>query len=233
MSVRSVKNQYLGINVHLHSLWQARGGWPEFHTRYLVNLADVLLPTLLAMGYSIRIESSIQIPRFGVPTGPNKWIAEKELRALTICDNRTGEEKLVARLEMLSPSNKHGSFDSHDYLMNRRDLVDNGIVFIEMDFLYEMLRPEEWIIPELCPYFDEPISYPYLYYIFITDPRPCFREGTIKVHGFDVDQPIPTLEIALNDDDMLTIDYGELYNQTVEASFYGPQYVDYSELPEN
>lgn len=27
--VKSIKNQYLGINAHLHSLWQAEGSWVE------------------------------------------------------------------------------------------------------------------------------------------------------------------------------------------------------------
>lgn len=61
MPVRSVKNQYLGINAHLHSLWQAEGGWPEFHSGYILNLFYALKPLLLPLGYTAAIESALQI----------------------------------------------------------------------------------------------------------------------------------------------------------------------------
>lgn len=40
--VRSIKNQYLGINAHLHSLWQAEGDWDEFHASHIIYLANAL-----------------------------------------------------------------------------------------------------------------------------------------------------------------------------------------------
>ena len=36
--MRSVRNQYLGINAHLHSYWQAVRGWNNFHNPYIVQL---------------------------------------------------------------------------------------------------------------------------------------------------------------------------------------------------
>jgi hypothetical protein len=62
-SVRSVKNQYLGINAHLHSLWQAKGGWKDFHTTHMVYLVAALKTELLPMGYTAGIEHSLQIRR--------------------------------------------------------------------------------------------------------------------------------------------------------------------------
>ncbi|MBI1276849.1 MAG: DUF4058 family protein [Anaerolineaceae bacterium] len=67
MAVRSIKNQYMGINAHLHSLWQAQGGWPEFHTRHIVHLADSLKAVLLPMGYTAALEPSLQIRRIDSP----------------------------------------------------------------------------------------------------------------------------------------------------------------------
>jgi hypothetical protein len=61
--VRSVKNQYLGVNAHLHSDWQARGGWGEFHTSYIVDLSRALKAQLLPMGYTASIQESLQIRR--------------------------------------------------------------------------------------------------------------------------------------------------------------------------
>jgi len=37
-AVRSIKNQYIGINAHLHSLWQSEGGWDEFHIEFLWSI---------------------------------------------------------------------------------------------------------------------------------------------------------------------------------------------------
>lgn len=59
--VRSMKNQYLGINAHLHSYWQADGDWREFHTSYIVGLVQALKAQLLPMGYTAGIEKSLQI----------------------------------------------------------------------------------------------------------------------------------------------------------------------------
>ncbi len=67
MAVRSVRHQYTGINAHLHSLWQVKGAWSEFHTRYLAQLADSLKPLLLPLGYTAALESSLQIRRLDAP----------------------------------------------------------------------------------------------------------------------------------------------------------------------
>jgi hypothetical protein len=60
-SIRAVKNQYRGINAHLHSYWQAKGGWNEFHTSHIADLHKALRTVLLPMGYTAGIEQSLQI----------------------------------------------------------------------------------------------------------------------------------------------------------------------------
>lgn len=64
-AVQSVKNQYLGINAHLHSYWQEKGGWPEFHTKHIVDILTTLKRDLMPLGYSARLEDSLQIRRLG------------------------------------------------------------------------------------------------------------------------------------------------------------------------
>lgn len=61
--VCSLKNQYNGINAHLHSYWQAVGGWAEFHTSHIVELTHALKEKLLPMGYTAGIEHSLQVRR--------------------------------------------------------------------------------------------------------------------------------------------------------------------------
>ncbi len=61
--IRSFKNQYLGINAHLHSYWQADGDWSEFHTSYIVDVTKAIKLQLLPLGYTAAIEKSLQIRR--------------------------------------------------------------------------------------------------------------------------------------------------------------------------
>jgi len=66
--VRSNKNQYRGINAHLHSLLQAKGGWNGFHANHVPDLARLLQVQLRPMGYEADIEQSVQIRRSGEST---------------------------------------------------------------------------------------------------------------------------------------------------------------------
>lgn len=49
--LQAIKNQYPGINAHLHSYWQGRGGWSRFHTNHIADLLRALRPALLPRGY--------------------------------------------------------------------------------------------------------------------------------------------------------------------------------------
>ena len=64
-AVRSIKNQYLGINAHLQSAFQAQGGWDSFHTLHIGQLASAMQSQLRALGYTAAIEESLQIRRIG------------------------------------------------------------------------------------------------------------------------------------------------------------------------
>ncbi len=61
--VRSIVNQYHGVNAHLHSFWQAVGGWSRFHTNHITDLLRALRPRLLPLGYDADVEPSLQIRR--------------------------------------------------------------------------------------------------------------------------------------------------------------------------
>jgi len=61
MAIQSATNLYPGINPHLNSALQQRGGgWKSFHTASLLYLFDVLDLTL-PVAYSVRPEDSIQV----------------------------------------------------------------------------------------------------------------------------------------------------------------------------
>jgi hypothetical protein len=59
--VRAIKNQFRGINPHLHSLWQGVGNWQEFHFNHISALVAVLKAKLIPMGYTAKVEDSLQI----------------------------------------------------------------------------------------------------------------------------------------------------------------------------
>jgi hypothetical protein len=65
MKVHAVSNQYRGINAHLHSYWQAEGGWNEFHTNHIADLTRLMRALLYPMGYTAHTEQSLQIRRAG------------------------------------------------------------------------------------------------------------------------------------------------------------------------
>jgi hypothetical protein len=274
MSVRSAKNQYRGINAHLHSRWQAEGGWAEFHTRHIVHLADALKAVLLPMGYTAALEPSLQIRRLDIPSPPEypesdvtiydldpvrplrtlaspgssaagelvfpitetllaDPISEKTYSAIKIYEARSDRGEPVVWIELLSPSNKPGGRDVRDYFNKRIKIIESGIVFVELDYLHESAatlrglpdyRTKQAQLSEIQ-------AHPYR--ILIVDPRPSLEAGVVRVRGFDVDEPIPTLTIPLNADDELTFDFGKPYHKTLEDALYGLELVDYSQLPVN
>jgi hypothetical protein len=67
MAVESRRNQYRGINAHLHSLWQGIGRWNRFHNVHIGDLLKLLKVPLLPMGYTAEIEESLQIRRVWEP----------------------------------------------------------------------------------------------------------------------------------------------------------------------
>jgi hypothetical protein len=60
---RLVRNPYEGINAHLHSRWQNRGGWNSFHANHISDLARSLKTVLGPLGYDAETEYSLQIRR--------------------------------------------------------------------------------------------------------------------------------------------------------------------------
>jgi len=266
MAVRSVKNQYRGINAHLHSLWQGQGGWQEFHTRHIVKLADALKPLLLPLGYTAAIEASLQIRRIDPPGGTqypesditiydlqaerparqtlptsaageltlplvdavlSQPISEHAAQAIKIYERSSKQGEPVVWIELLSPSNKPGGRDAERYQSKRETIIANDILFLELDYLHESPPtinglPDYRISDEAHPY-----------HIIVIDPRPTLQTGVVRVQGFSVDDPLPTINIPLNDDDVLAFDFNTPYHQTISDALYGLESVDYSQLPLN
>lgn len=277
-SVRSVKNQYAGINAHLHSFWQAVGGWSRFHGNHITDLMRAMRAQLLTMGYTADLEPSLQIRRLddlndsmdspesdvtiydlqperarqprlsSSPAG----IAEKtltlpealfgvvaslkEYSAVSIYEVIPGKldtGKPVAWVELLSPFNKPDGADAERYFDKRLKILQNGIVFVELDYLHES-APTLKAIPNYRrrrgQHGDDDAR---AYRIIVIDPRPNMDDGVVHLTEFDVDAPIPQVNIPLNGEDVLQFDFGKPYQKTFEETLYGLERVDYRQLPHN
>jgi hypothetical protein len=61
MAITSPYNQYFGVNAHLHSYYQAEGGWPAFHDSYIVHVQETLDTSLRPFGYVVDNAASLQV----------------------------------------------------------------------------------------------------------------------------------------------------------------------------
>lgn len=69
MPIYSRKNQYIGINAHLHSILQGRRGkWGVFHSTHITHLAEAIDKRLPA-GYIVVPESGMQIREYHPRSG--------------------------------------------------------------------------------------------------------------------------------------------------------------------
>lgn len=84
MAVMSVRNQYRGVNAHLHSRWQAEHKWNRFHNAYITYLVQHLKTRLRGMGYRAEMEESIQVRRVGddLPRSPRPDIIVRDRNPL-------------------------------------------------------------------------------------------------------------------------------------------------------
>jgi len=217
MPVRSIKNQYLGINAHLHSYWQAKGRWNMFHHVHISDLARLVRQTLIPMGYTASPERSIQIRR--LTDSPRQY---KTYHAVGIY--RPGITTPIAWLEILAPKTKAPTTeiekrDSRAYTAQHVLLMKREVIYIELDYLHETpsILPIHWS--------ERP------YGIIVFDPRPDLMNGRATIHEFDVDQLVPTVNILLHGQDTFTFDFNAAYTKTYEEMLFGIESVDYSQLP--
>src|SRR5690606_34079662 len=86
----------------------------------------------------------------------------------------------VARIELLSPANKPNGRHHDAYNARRAESLESGVPLIEIDYLHEA-PPVIYPLP-IYPH-DERAT-PYM--VIVSDPRPDWLRGTVKVYGFGV-----------------------------------------------
>jgi len=129
--------------------------------------------------------------------------------------------RIVARIELLSPSNK----TSVSYDEKRVEAIENGTPLIEIDYLHETPSP----IPQLPTYPGHDKAYPC--YVAVSDPRPTWEDGRIKAYGFHFEMPAATFPIPLMGEEEILFDLNEAYTRTFTSRRFG-NLVDYALEPE-
>lgn len=122
--------------------------------------------------------------------------------------------RLVARIELLSPSNKPGGSGASAYEDKRIEALESGIPLIEIDYLHE--TPP--VIAGHPVYPRDAGAYPYM--IAVSNPRPSWETGRVKVYGFGVDETAPPVPVPLLDDEALVFDFDAVYQHTFSARRY-------------
>lgn len=213
-----MKNPYKGINAHLNSLLQSPADdsqpalWSSFHASHINHLAD-FLNDVLPDGYIAMLVRSECAEEFHTAV----VIYEVEEQG------RLG--KVVTRIELLSPSNMPRQSGYSAYRTKRIENLRSGIPLIEIDYLHEFESP----IVNFPQYPHDENST--AYYIALSDPRPTWDEGTVKVYGSSVDEPLKSFPIPLGDDRELIFDIDAVYQHTFERRRYHTL-VDYTDVPE-
>ncbi len=130
---------------------------------------------------------------------------------------------VVARIELLSPSNKPGGSKYQIYVDKRNEAIQSEIPLIEIDYLHEQ-RP---ILPKMPAYPQATGAYPYA--IIVTDSRP--NAGSVKGYGFKVAESITKCLLPLAGQETLIFDLNEVYQKTFIEGRWG-DILDYDVEPE-
>jgi hypothetical protein len=235
--VHAVKNQYLGINVHLHSYWQAEQKWNRFHNAHITDLVKLMKAQLLPLGYTAEMEESLQIRRVGddlLRRSKSDFLVYDSTPERPFTVHTTSASGLTVA-ELIEEDVEHPYFAIAIY--ERKYDSQRGqpvawveLVLVELDYLHE--TPPTYSL--LLDYSDRERRHPKArpYRIVMLNPRPDMKSGPTLVREFDVDERIPVVDIPLNAGDILTFDFGAAYGKTFEEMLYGLEAeADYTQLP--
>lgn len=208
-AVQSIKNQYRGINAHLHSIWQTKANWNRFHHVHIAHLMVNLRTHLDRYGHTAHLERSLQNDN-----------SEKGLNAIVIY-NQVAEPTIVARIELISPT----MLNSWHYVAARRRCLEQGIVSVDLHYVHQSAPTFKHL-----PDYTIGKANSHAYHIVTIDPRPSMDVGLAYIYSFNVDDEIPIAKIPLSGGLMVKFDFGAVYRRTFEQGSFG-KHIDYSLFP--
>jgi hypothetical protein len=249
--VRSIKNQYPGINAHLHSYWQGAKKWNRFHNFYIGRLMASLKVQLIPLGYTAEMEESLQIRRVGDDLyNPKADILLSDLklrgeRQPYILSSPAAQIMMIDELVEFEQDREHPYFSLAIY---ERSNPGDPIAWIELlspsnkggrldaqtylDKRRELLR-SGLVFVELDYLHETPSTFETIpdytrhepksspYRMVVLDPHPDFNVGPAYLYAFNVDQAMPKVKIPLKGKDVLEFDFEAVYQQVFEEGVYG------------
>ncbi|MDX2139099.1 MAG: DUF4058 family protein [Chloroflexota bacterium] len=133
--------------------------------------------------------------------------------------------RVVARIELLSPSNKPGGSNYQAYSVKRTEALQTGVPLIEIDYLHESRSP----VLQLERYPDDSDSYPY--HVLVSDPRVQWGSGEVQDFSFHVGEPVTAFPLPLDKDERIIVDLNAVYQQTLDDGGWLDT-LDYTQPPE-
>jgi hypothetical protein len=234
-------NPFKGVNPYLNSELQTPGTadqpelWSSFHGDFITFLM-IFLNQQLPQHYVAYSEQSLQNPKPDIGIYQRALVGQASvLEAVVIPDweatlaevlepvehytavvirETTTQSKIgktVARIELLSPSNKLGGSHAAAYRDRRIESLASSLPLIEIDLLHE----SPTVVPKLPVYPHEKGSYPYT--VAVSDPRPNWNTVQVRVYAAVVHQPLPKVPIPLSGDDGILFDFDPPYQQNFIA----------------
>ena len=261
--IRTIKNQYCGINAHLHSYWQAEHKWNRFHNVHVSDLLKLMRIELLPMGYTAEIEDSLQIRRVGddlkYPKG-DIIISDLEFARRSRIPLKLSTSSLVIEdllTDKLDTEHPYSAVVIRENVSkisepiawiellsptNKGDTKDARTYYGKRWALLEsgIVFVELDYLHETSPTFDNLPDYTQgdiasqAYHILVLDSRLDLRQGPVELEEFGVDMPPRLMTIPLNGRDKLEFDFAVAYQKTFEETRYGFEpELDYHTLPLN
>ncbi len=257
--LKTVLNQFLGINPLLHSQLQVEGGWDHFHVNHISDLTRCLQRDLRPLGYLAHSEQSLQIRRRdGELRSPEADVtiydparraaAPPSLSgslALSVPDLLELDEEDLATYRAVGIYQKTAG-DARGDAVAWLELLspankpggrhftayrDKRTALLQAGLVFVELDYLHQQPPTVAvpAYPDQPGSS--CYRILIIDPRPDWLHGEGYVYPIRVDDRLPALSLPLTGSDRLRFDFDAPYQQTYETLFFGDA-VDYTILPQ-
>lgn len=251
--------RYPGINPHLNSALQQRGGgWRSFHAYYLIMIADTL-NEILPENYYVTPEDSLQIGTYdGEIERPSQTIADILLHgqssgaaAAPVPDALTPTLtlpvlRLIADEDELSGLviyNLSGEAVTRIELLspaNKPTGSHFGNYLQKRDETLQgglrlveidFIHTRRPLISDIPDYTkQEKGARPY--HILVTDPRPSILKGKTDVYSFGVLDTIPVIAVPLDGADYVRVDFGRVYDTTINKRTFRRQ-MDYTKPPVN
>ncbi len=256
------KNPYPGINPHLNSLLQHKGGgWHGFHTNLLVTIADSL-NAIFPDYYYAEVETSLQILTYDVDTLP--LIAnQKNTTADILVSKKPVSHQPIAAGETHTPTltlpimtDIEGEEISGLVIYTKPRQAITRIEVLSpankpggshygqylqkrAETLYAGLQLVELdFLHERPPVLPNLAAYSrqetgaFPYHILVTDTRSGIAQGKTDVYSFGIMDPAPIIPVPLEGSDSVSLDIQAVYNTTFSKRPY-PDKVNYTRTPDN